>query len=391
MDKKQIRKHLSLSLDDLKQQNLLRSIPDLDHGADLYLNFQGKKLLNLASNNYLGLSQTDVLKKAASAAIKNQGTSSAASRLVTGNFSLYNKLENAVARFKAQEKALVIGSGYMANLCLMTSLAGRKALVFSDRLNHASIIDGITLSRARHIRYRHNDIEHLQYLLKKHASAAQKILVTDTVFSMDGDLARLEEIVTLCKNFNVFIVVDEAHATGVFGKGRGLAHALGLEKEIDIHMGTFSKALGSYGAYLAGAKECIDWITTTGRPFIYSTALPPGVIGANLAAIEFIAEHPETGNRLLEMSSHLRGKLKQLGFNVGDSASQIIPIILGDIETTLKAKEFLLKRGLYVAAIRPPTVPLNTSRLRLSLRADLKKEHLQQIVHVFEKLAQEVL
>jgi len=208
---------------------------------------------------------------------------------------------------------------------------------------------------------------------------------------MDGDLARLEQIVMLCKNFNVLIVIDEAHATGVFGKGRGLAHALGLEKEIDIHMGTFSKALGSYGAYIAGKKEYIDWITTTGRPFIYSTALPPGVIGANLAAIEFISQNPETGDRLLNVSSHLRKKLKQLGFNLGNSASQIIPVILGDIETTLKAKEFLLKRNLYVAAIRPPTVPQNTARLSLSLRADLKKEHLQQIVHAFEELAQEVL
>ncbi|WP_457571139.1 8-amino-7-oxononanoate synthase [Desulfovulcanus sp.] len=391
MNNKQICKQLSSSLKDLKEQNLLRSIPDIDHGADLYLNFQGKKLLNLASNNYLGLSQAEVLKKAATTAIKHWGTSAAASRLVTGNFSLYSELEDAVAKFKAQEKALVIGSGYMANLCLMTSLARRKTLVFSDRLNHASIIDGIILSRAKHIRYHHNDVDHLQYLFKKHASCTQKILVTDTVFSMDGDLARLEEIVTLCKKFNVFIVIDEAHATGVFGKGRGVAHALGLEKEINIHMGTFSKALGSYGAYLAGAKECIDWITTTGRPFIYSTALPPSVIGANLAAIGFVSQNPGQAQKLLDMSKDLRVELHRLGFDLGESRSQIIPIILGDIETTLKAKEFLLTKGLFVAGIRPPTVPQNTARLRLSLRADLKKEHLQQIVRAFEELAREVL
>jgi len=390
VNKKQLSKQLCSSLNDLKKQNLLRSIPDIEHGADLYLDFKGKMLLNLASNNYLGLSQTEVLKKAACEAIKRWGTSAAASRLVTGNFSLYCELEDAVARFKTQEKALVIGSGYMANLCLVTSLAQRKTIIFSDRLNHASIIDGIILSRAKHIRYRHNDIEHLHYLLKKHASCAQKILITDTVFSMDGDLARLEEIVTLCKKFNVLVVVDEAHATGVFGKGRGLAHALGLEKEIEIHMGTFSKALGSYGAYLAGAKDSIEWITTTGRPFIYSTALPPGVIGANLAAIDLVSQNPEQGQKLLDMSEYLRAELHRLGFDLGDSGSQIIPVILGDIETTLKAKEFLLTKGLYIAAIRPPTVPQNTARLRLSLRADLKKEHLQQIVRAFEELKKQL-
>jgi 8-amino-7-oxononanoate synthase len=390
VDNKQINKQLCSSLNDLKKQNLLRSIPDIDHGADLYLDFKGKRLLNLASNNYLGLSQTEVLKKAACEATKHWGTSAAASRLVTGNFSLYCELEDAVARFKTQEKALVIGSGYMANLCLVTSLTQRKTIIFSDRLNHASIIDGIILSRAKHIRYRHNDIEHLHYLLKKHASSTQKILITDTIFSMDGDLARLEEIVSLAKKFNVIIVVDEAHATGVFGKGRGLAHALGLEKEIDIHMGTFSKALGSYGAYLAGAKEWIDWITTTGRPFIYSTALPPGVIGANLAAIDLVSQNPKQGQKLLDMGKYLRTELDRLGFDLGDSGSQIIPVILGDIETTLKAKEFLLTKGLYVAAIRPPTVPQNTSRLRLSLRVDLKKEHLQQIVRSFEELKKQL-
>ncbi|MUM78622.1 8-amino-7-oxononanoate synthase [Pseudodesulfovibrio sp. F-1] len=355
----------------LREGNRVRQIPPVDHGAERYLLHAGRRLLNLASNNYLGLAGHPALRQGAIEAVERYGTSSGASRLVSGNFALLDELEREMSSFKGQEDALVVGSGFAANLMILSSLADRHTVVFSDRLNHASIVDGIRLSGAKHVRYRHNDTDHLAKLLEAHAGAPRKVLVTDTVFSMDGDIADLATLVDLCQRHGVLSVVDEAHAAGIFGNGRGLAAQLGLADRVDIHMGTFSKGFGSYGAYIAGKAEIIGYLRNTGRPFIFSTALPPAVVGASLAAVRLVREADTLGRRLLDMARDVREYLGSLGLDVGSSRTAIIPVMLGGNEAALAARDALVERGVLVGAIRPPTVPQNTARLRISLRADL--------------------
>lgn len=363
-----------------------RRVPDVDRGADLHLVHGGRRLLNLASNNYLGFAGHERLLEGARRALDDYGTSSGASRLVTGNYALYDELDRAAARFKGAEDAVTVGSGYAANLCVMGALGGRGAAVFSDRLNHASILDGILLSRAFHARYRHCDPDHLAAQLERHADARRKLIVTDTVFSMDGDLAPLEDLVRLARDYGALLVLDEAHATGVLGRGRGLAHKLGLADEADAVVGTFSKALGSYGAFISGRGDVLEAVRNFGRAFIFSTSLPPAVVGANLAALELADAEPWRGERVLALAADLRAHLIGLGFDVGRSATQIVPVILGDNEAALAARDLLMERGLYVPAIRPPSVPEGTARLRLSLRADLSDEDMELVKAAFTGL-----
>ena len=364
-----------------------RSIPAVDHGPDLYLDFQGQRLLNLASNNYLGLAGSKEMKEASIRAVKEFGTSSGASRLISGNYSLYTALEEELCRFKGTDAALVFGSGYAANLGILSTLAHRKCLVFSDRLNHASIIDGITLSRATHVRYRHADPEHLEYLLAQKPVQAPKILITDTVFSMDGDRAPLPEILNLCKKYRVLTIADEAHATGILGRGRGLVHELGLEQEMDLHMGTFSKALGSYGGYVAGSRELIDLLVNRARSFIYSTSLPPAVVGACLEALRQVQASPQQGEKLLDLSRQIRSFLQRLGFDTGKSTTQIIPVIMKKSRAVLQAREDLVRAGIYAGAIRPPTVPEDSARLRISLRGDMTHKELGLLKKAFSTIS----
>lgn len=370
-------------LNSLSINNRLRTIPDIDNGADLYLKYQGRNLLNLASNNYLGFAGSDRHKQAAVNAINSYGTSGSASRLISGNYSTYDQLETCLCRFKKKPAALVTGSGYAANLCILGSLAGRKSIIFSDRLNHASITDAALLSRARSVRYRHADMDHLEFLLKKNSGYSDKILVTDTVFSMDGDTAPLLDIVKLCQRYKVLIVADEAHATGVFGKGKGLAHHLGLVDEIQVHMGTFSKALGSYGGYIVSGSDIISLIINRARPFIYSTALPPSVIAASLAGLNSVIESPEKGSELLETAREMRIFLQDLGFDTGRSTTQILPVILGRSSLVLKAHQKLIESGIFTGAVRPPTVPSGKARLRLSLRTDMSPKEIETVKHAF--------
>ncbi|BAI80768.1 8-amino-7-oxononanoate synthase [Deferribacter desulfuricans SSM1] len=377
-------------LEKLKDENLYREIPLFDKGDSKYIEIKNKKLLNLASNNYLGLSNKKEIKEGAIKAIKKYGCSSSASRIVTGNFLLYNELELGLAKFKGYEAALIFNTGYVANLSIISAICDKNWVIFSDKLNHASIIDGTLLSKAKHERFRHLDYEHLETILKRYNKDVKKLIITDTVFSMDGDVADLEKIVKLAKDYNALVMIDEAHATGIFGKGRGLAHELGLEKEIDINMGTFSKGLGSFGAYVCCNKSIKDYLVNKARGFIFSTSLPPAVIGANLAAIKFIKENYQLGERLIEISKKLRKKLNEIGFNTLNSSTQIIPIIIGNREKLQIAKDFLIESGLYVAAIRPPTVPIGTDRLRLSLRADLTDDELELIVEGFRKLKERI-
>lgn len=365
------KEYIAQEVTKLREGNRIRQIPPVDHGADKFLLHDGRRLLNLASNNYLGLAGHPAVRQGAIEAVERYGASSGASRLVSGNYALLDELEREMRSFKEQEDALVVGSGFAANLMILSALADRHTVVFSDRLNHASIVDGIRLSGARHVRYRHNNTAHLARLLEAHAGAPRKLLVTDTVFSMDGDIADLATLVDLCQHHGVLSVVDEAHAAGIFGNGRGLAAELGLADRVDIHMGTFSKAFGSYGAYVAGKADIIGYLRNTGRPFIFSTALPPAVVGASLAAVRLVRQTGAMGKRLLGMAREVREFLGSLGLDVGSSQTAIIPVLLGSNDAALAARDALMEHGVLVGAIRPPTVPENTARLRISLRADL--------------------
>lgn len=390
MTPKSFYRRIEGELIELEKNSLLREIPDVDCGAEKELLFKGRKLLNLASNDYLGFANDDRLVSAAVQAVEQYGCGAAASRLVTGNFRLYDELERELALFKEQDDAMIFTSGYTANLAIMDSFAGRRTTVFSDKLNHASILDGIRMSGARQVRYRHNDLIHLKKRMESAKDAESKIMITDTIFSMDGDLAYLEELADLCDFYDTMLIIDEAHAEGIFGAGKGIAFERKLAQRVDLHMGAFSKGFGSLGGAVSGRKELVSYLRNKGRSFVFSTALPPAVIGANLAVLRLVAEDSSRGERLLHMSRELKIYLESCGFDCGKSESQIIPVILGENETALAARDRLIDKGIYVAAIRPPTVPEGTSRLRLSLRADLTEADLQKIKIAFADLKAEL-
>jgi 8-amino-7-oxononanoate synthase len=390
MTPKSFYRRIEGELAELEKGSMLREVPAVDNGSAKELIFKGRKLLNLASNDYLGLAMDEALAQASAEAVRNYGCGSAASRLVTGNFRIYDELERELAAFKEQEDSMLFTSGYAANLAIMDSFAGRRTTVFSDKLNHASILDGIRMSGARQVRYRHNDLAHLKKRMEAAKDAQERILITDTIFSMDGDLAYLEEIADLCDFYDTMLVLDEAHAEGVFGAGKGIAFERGIAERVDLHMGAFSKGFGSLGGAVSGRQELISYLRNKGRSFVFTTALPPSVIGANLAALRLVAADPSRGERLLKMSKDLKEYLESLDFDCGNSESQIIPVILGDNETALTARDRLIEKDIYAAAIRPPTVPDGTARLRLSLRADLTVDDLQKIKSAFAGLKAEL-
>ncbi len=341
-----------------------------------------KEYIDFSSNDYLGLSGHPELIKEAKSAIDRFGTGACASRLMSGDFQIHHRLEEEISQFKNKEAALVFNSGYQANIGIIRSLYTKGDCIFSDRLNHASIVDGILLSGAHFFRFQHNDIKHLETLLQKQRGRFNNaLIITETIFSMDGDRPPLKDLVKLKKKYNCSIMVDEAHATGIFGKnGSGIVQQEGLEKEVDLIMGTFSKALGGFGAYVAASKKIIEYLINTSRSFIYSTALPPAVIACNLASIKLIKNEPFRRVKLLEAAQYFRDCLKARGFKVkGDS--QIVPLIIGD---NIKAIEFakrLQEKGYWVLPVRTPAVPLGEARLRFSLSFYHNREILESFIN----------
>ena len=339
----------------------------------------GREVLMLCSNNYLGLADHPALSRAAMAATELYGTSSGASRLVSGTMELHQLLESAVASFKQTEAGIVFNSGYCANTGIIAALAGRGDVIFSDRLNHASIIDGALLSGARLVRYPHCDHCALERLLAKQRGTGRCLIVSDGVFSMDGDIAPLRELAKLKKSYDAILMVDDAHATGVLGShGRGSAELLDVQADVDIHMGTFGKALGSFGAYAALSTDLRELLVNRARSFIFSTSLPPAVLSASLAALELV-QSPEglaLRERLSANSSLFRGLLSHAGFSLGNSATQIVPIMSGDAGVTMSFSEQLLEQGVFVQGIRPPTVPSGACRLRCTVMATHAAEDL---------------
>jgi 8-amino-7-oxononanoate synthase len=300
---------------------------------------------------------------------------------MSGDLALHHHLEERVAAFKAKEAALVYPTGYQANIGILSSLVGRGDCVFLDRLSHASIVDGALLSGARIFRFRHNDPDHLEHLLKRERTSFKKaLLVTETIFSMDGDRCPLKELVALKEKYGLLLMVDEAHATGVFGKrGSGVVEEEGLEEEVDLIMGTFGKALGGFGAYVASSKRLIHYLINTSRSFIYSTALPPPILGANLAALDIIEKEPHRREELLRRVESFRKSLTQNGLNVRGS-SQIVPIIIGGVDRVRSFSELLRKGGYWALPIRPPTVPKGEERVRLSISLLHSRETLDGVM-----------
>ncbi|MFH1519409.1 MAG: 8-amino-7-oxononanoate synthase [Candidatus Omnitrophota bacterium] len=364
-----------------QQDNLLRVLkPATSRGQGLRL-FKGREYIDLSSNDYLGFSTHPKLKQAAKEVVDKLGVGSSASRLLSGDLDIYHRLEEETADFKGKERALIFNSGYQANLGIISALCQRGDVIFSDKLSHASIIDGIILSGAKFFRFSHNDSNHLEQLLKEQRHKFQEaLIITESVFSMDGDKPALGELVSLKEKYNCKLMVDEAHATGIFGKsGAGVVEEAGVVKKIDLIMGTFSKALGSFGGYVSGSKSLVDYLINTARSFIYSTALPPAVIAANLASLELVEEEPQRRRDLISNADYFRKNLKEAGFKIRGS-SQIVPLIVSDNQKVIKISQELQKKGYWVFPIRPPTVPTGESRLRFSLTYHHSKEVLERLI-----------
>jgi 8-amino-7-oxononanoate synthase len=337
----------------------------------------GKPVLMLSSNNYLGLADHPRVREAAADAAMRWGVGAGASRLVSGTMTIHRRLEERLADFKRREEALLFGSGFLANAGVIAALARPGDVVFSDRLNHASIIDGCRLSRAEVFVYEHLDVEHLEWGIRQ-AEGRGALIATDSVFSMDGDVAPLAELVELAQRNRIRMLVDEAHGTGALGPGgRGALAEAGLEDEVDVIVGTLGKALGSYGAFVACDREMADYLLNAARTFIFSTALPPPAAAGALAALELLETRPELVKRLLANASALRSALADEGFDVSGSRTQILPLVLGDADRTVAACEAALERGVFAQAIRPPTVPPMTSRLRLAVMASHRASELR--------------
>jgi 8-amino-7-oxononanoate synthase len=349
----------------------------------------GQVLLNLSSNDYLGLAQDPRLSAAAQTAAARWGTGAGASRLVVGNLALHEAVEAQLAAFKGTAAAVIFPTGYMANVGTITALTGPGDVIFSDRLNHASIYDGIKLSGASLQRFRHRDLDHLEKLLQEQGGARRRLIITDSVFSVDGDLAPLAEIAALKARYGAWLMIDEAHATGVFGaRGTGLAEALGVAQAVDIHLGTFSKALGSQGGYVAGDRRLVDYLHNRARSFIYSTALAPPVLGAIGEALEIVAQEPERRDYLLGKAAGWRRGFRAAGLDILGSETQIIPVLVGENDRTLEFAGQLKAQGLMAVALRPPTVPAGKARVRFSLTAAHAPEDLAEAQRIIIATAQ---
>jgi len=381
---------VSERLGELRRSGLHRRLRLVEGPQGPRVLLDGAEVLLLCSNNYLGLAEHPEVREAAARAAMRWGAGAGASRLVSGNMSLHRRLEERLAAFKGKPSALLFGSGYLANTGTIAALARRGEVVLSDELNHASIIDGCRLSRAERFIYRHRDTEHLAWGLRK-AGARASLIATDGVFSMDGDLAPLAELAELAGRHRCRLLVDEAHGTGTVGPGgRGAVAEAGLSGEVDVIVGTLGKALGSYGAYVCATSEITDLLVNAARPFIFSTALPPPSVGAAAAALELLASHPDLVERLRRNAELMRSELRTAGLDTGPSRTQILPLVVGEANAATALCERALERGAFAQAIRPPTVPEGTSRLRLTVMATHRASELRRAASTLAAAAREL-
>ena len=376
-------------LDDLRAQSLDRHlVVRPEAGGKLHVG--GKVILNFASNDYLNLACNPIVIQASVDYAKKLGCGATASRLMSGTLSCHEELETMLAELKGYPSALVFGSGWLTNAGVIPALVGREDQVFADKYIHASIIDAVILSRADLHRFNHNDAAHLAVLMNKCPARGRRLVVTESVFSMDGDIAPLRQIADIAGKYNSMVMIDEAHSTGIFGPaGSGLVHELGLNSSVNISMGTLSKALGGYGGFVACSTDIRELLISKARSFIYTTGLPPAVIGSALGALKVLKDQPELGKTLLDNAEFFREKLRNAGLNTGVSQSQVIPVMVGNPAKTLELSRELAKKDILAVAIRPPTVPAETARLRLSVTLAHTREDLDQTATVIAGCAKE--
>jgi 8-amino-7-oxononanoate synthase len=382
---------LKNELEQIVKAGLYRKLVTIGSQSGPKVVVEGREMLMMASNDYLGFCSHPRIKNRAQQALQHWGAGSSASRLISGNMRLFNVLEKNLAHFKETEDALVFSTGYMANIGLLTALGGKEDVIFSDELNHASIIDGCRLSWARTEVYPHRNTDVLESLLIKAMKNRRRIIVTDGIFSMDGDIAPVPALVALSKKYDAILIVDDAHGTGVLGaNGRGTMEHFGLIGcDNVIIMGTMGKALGCFGAFVAGSTEVKHYLVNCSRSFIFTTALPPSVIASTMEALQIIKEEPERRYKLQENFSFMRCGLQEMGFITLESETQIIPIMIGDPQTTVAMAGSLIHEGLFIQAIRPPTVPEGSSRLRMTIMATHTKEDLSWALEILEKVGKQ--
>jgi 8-amino-7-oxononanoate synthase len=374
----------------LREQGLYRELREIDGAQGPKVVLNGREVLLLCSNNYLGLANHPAVREAAASAALRWGTGAGASRLISGSMTLHRRLEERLASFKGKEAALLFGSGYLANLGTVTALAREGEVVCSDELNHASIIDGCRLSRAESFVYRHRDTDHLAWGLRK-ANGRASLIVTDGVFSMDGDVAPLRELAELAERHRCRLMVDEAHGTGALGPGgRGAVAAAGVGDRVDVIVGTLGKALGSYGAYVCAASEIRELLVNVSRPFIYSTAPPPPALAAAEAALGELEARPEQVRSLRQNANALRSALASEGLPVEGMGTQIVPLVVGEAADATAICEAALRRGVFAQAIRPPTVPRGSSRLRLTVMSIQRERELRSAAETLGQAWREV-
>ncbi|AUD14668.1 MULTISPECIES: glycine C-acetyltransferase [unclassified Planococcus (in: firmicutes)] len=384
---------LEENLTELKEQGLYNEIDPVEGPNGAIIKIGGKDLINLSSNNYLGLATDEDLKKVAIQAIEKYGVGAGAVRTINGTLDLHVELEEKLAEFKGTEAAISFQSGFNCNMAAISAVMDKNDAILSDQLNHASIIDGCRLSKAKIIAFKHSDMEDLRQKAKEATESGQynKVMViTDGVFSMDGDIAKLPEIVEIAKEFDLITYVDDAHGSGVTGKGKGTVKHFGLEKEVDMQMGTLSKAVGVVGGYVAGKKQLIDWLRVRSRPFLFSTAVTPGDVAATTAAVQKIIDSTELHDKLWDNGDYLKKGLKELGFDIGDSATPITPCIIGDEKLTQQFSKRLFEEGVYAKSIVFPTVPRGTGRVRNMPTAAHTKEMLDEAIEIYAKVGKEL-
>lgn len=393
MTSKALDSFLEENISDLKDKGLYNDIEPVQGPNGPVITIDGKKLINLSSNNYLGLATDERLKKVAKEAVDSHGVGAGAVRTINGTLDVHIELEKKLAEFKDTEAAIAYQSGFNCNMAAISAVMDKNDAILSDELNHASIIDGCRLSKAKIIRVNHSDMEDLRQKAKEAVESGQYnkiMIITDGVFSMDGDVAKLPEIVDIAEEFDLITYVDDAHGSGVMGKGAGTVKHFGLQDRIDFQMGTLSKAIGVVGGYVAGKANLIDWLKVRSRPFLFSTAVTPADAVASTKAIELLLESSELNEKLWENSEYLKAGLKKLGFDIGNSDTPITPCIIGDEKDTQKFSKKLYEEGVYCKSIVFPTVPKGTGRVRNMPSAAHTKEMLDDALRIYEKVGKEL-
>lgn len=385
--------YLQHNLEELKNQGLYNTIQPLESPNGPLIQIGGREFVNLSSNNYLGLANDDRLKEAAIKATRQYGTGSGAVRSINGTLQIHTELEEKLAQFKGTEAVLAYQSGFNCNMAAISAVMGAGDAILSDELNHASIIDGCRLTKAKVIRFNHSDMDDLRNKAKAARESGQyeKIMViTDGVFSMDGDIANLPEIVSIADEFDLITYVDDAHGSGVLGGGAGTVKHFGLSDKIDFQIGTLSKAIGVVGGYVAGSRELIDWLKVRSRPFLFSTALPPGAVAACIEAVHILQDSKDLQEQLWKNTKYLQEGLRNLGFSIGKTETPITPCIIGDEAATQKFSQRLYEEGIYAKSIVFPTVPKGTGRVRNMPTAIHTQEMLDRALTAYETIGREL-